>query len=183
MSGPERVHAERVRAAPVGLLPRERRPGPSPPGPGGVGPRRMGWRPGEPGGVREEKEAPTIRSGYALSAVPAPAAPSRVTTSSDHRTPTAAVAIFYSALDTCRLFRFRRLLATPDRSMVHVHQASETDEATVRSPAKVSLRDFSCWFRRASASENASSSLTMCRQSHSIISGQFSASKPSKGCE
>ena len=56
-SGLERVHAECVRAAPDGLLPRERRRGPSSPGPRGVGRRRMGCRPGEPGGVRAEEAA------------------------------------------------------------------------------------------------------------------------------
>ena len=39
-----------------------------------------------------------LRSGYALPAFPAPAAPSRIPTPSDHLTPTAAVAVFCSAL-------------------------------------------------------------------------------------
>ena len=81
-------------------------------------------------------------------------------------------------------FRLVRRLATAAKpTVLHVHQASATDAATSRSPAMGPPRDFSCWFRRPSVSENASSSLTICRQSHSIISGQFSVSKPSKGCE
>ena len=39
-----------------------------------------------------------LRSGYALPAFPAPAAPSRIPTPSDHLTPTVAVAVFCSAL-------------------------------------------------------------------------------------
>lgn len=47
---------------------------------------------------------------------------------------------------------------------------------TLYSLADTSLLDFSCRFTRFSGSENASSSLTMCLQSHSIISGQVSSS-------
>ena len=78
------------------------------------------------------------RSGYALPAFPAPAAPSRIPTPSDHLNPTAAVAVFCSALRHGRL-QVRKRPSSGDHPRVEILSACPEHGNDAAEPVPVEL--------------------------------------------